>query len=181
MGCTSSKNVAPDPVPPARAASAPSGPPAVVTPTPATPAILPTPLASEHSSSTLHRTHSRSRRTSTHSTHRGEGSDPTRRDRRKSAPDQPPIPLQALPSQDRSRIRAQTFVAPGKGSHPVPRLPNPGEDDAWLGYGLLMTSLSGQSKSGTRLLTSTMRQVLSNHRKYVAPFWHINFSPSYTS
>ena len=175
MGCLSSKpSDPPAPEPPVRVASAPP-PPTVVTPTPATPP----PLASEHSSSTLHR--SRSRRTSTHSTHRGEGSDPTRRDRRKSAPDQPPIPLQALPSQDRSRIRAQTFVAPGKGSHPVPRLPNPGEDDAWLGYGFSMTSLSGQSKSGTRSLTSTMRQVLSNHRKYVAPFWHINFSPSYNS
>ena len=177
MGCTSSKpDVPPVPEPPVRAASAPSRPPAVATPTPATPP----PLASEHSSSTLHRTHSRSRKTSTHSTHRGEGSDPTRRDRRKSAPEQPPIPLQSLPSHDRRIRRAETFVAPGKG-HPVPRLPNPGED-GWclLGYVLSMTSLSGQSKSGTRALTSTMRQVLSNHRKYVAPFWHMNDSSSHT-
>ena len=38
-----------------------------------------------------------------------------------------------------------------------------------------MTALSAQPKIGTRLmaLTSTMRQVLSNHRKYVAPFWHM--------
>ena len=178
MGCLSSKAAAPDPDPPARATSASSRPVTAATPTPATPATLATPLASEHSSSTIHRTPSRSRRTSTHSTHRGEGSDPTRRDRRKSAPEQPPLPLQALPSQDRNRTRAQTFVAPGKGSHAVPRLPNPGEDDACFGLAL-NDPLSGQSK-GTRSLTSTMRQVLSNHRKYVAPFWH-NFSPSYTS
>ena len=133
MGCLSSKpNVAPDPNPPA-APSAPSRPVTVATPTPPAPA---TPLASEHSSSTIHRTPSRSRKTSTHSTHRGEGSDLTRRDRRKSAPEQPPLPLQALPSQDRNRIRAQTFVTPGKGSHSVPRLPNPGEDDAWFGLAL---------------------------------------------
>ena len=133
--------------------SAPLRPVPVVTPTPA---ILATPLASEHSSSTLHRTRSRSRMTSTHATHRGEGSEPTHRKRRHAIIDQlPPRPLQASPSQDRIRITG---------------LPNPGEDDAWLGYGLLMTSLSAQFKSGTRSLTSTMRQVLSNHRKYVAPF-----------
>jgi hypothetical protein len=137
MGCCSSTVIAPsDPDPPAIAASAPLRPATVATPTPATPA---TPLASEHSSMIPYRP--RCRRTSTHSTHRGQGSDSTRRDRRKSAPEQPPLPLQASPSQDCTRIRAQTFVAPGRGSHPVPRLPNPGEDDAWLVYGLLMTPL----------------------------------------
>jgi hypothetical protein len=105
--------------------SAPSRPVPVATPTPATP------LASENSSSTLSRPSSR--RPSTHSTHRGEGSDPTRRDRRKAAPEQPPLPLQASPSQ--GRIRARGLVAPARGSHLVTRLPNPGEGDAWWCHG----------------------------------------------
>lgn len=102
------------------AARAPLRPVTVATPTPATQ------LASEHSSTIVYRP--RGRRQSSHSTHRViEGPNPTRRDRRKSAPEQ----TQSPPSQDRSRIRAQTFVAPGRGSHSVLRPPNPGENDVW--------------------------------------------------
>lgn len=139
MGCCNS--TANDPSdPPVMTESAPPRP-VTVAPRTTTPITPPTPLASEHSSATFHQP--RSRRQSSHSIHRvAEGSDQTqpRRDRRKSAPEQPPLPIQSSPSQDR-RIRAQTFVAPGRGSHPVPRIPNAGEDDAWWGYGLLMTAL----------------------------------------
>ena len=129
MGCCSSTaNVPPDSPVMAENASPP-----VATPIPATP------LASEHSSATLPQPSSR--RKSSHPTHRViEGPDQTNRDRRKSAPEQPPLPMQSSPSQDR-RIRAQTFTAPIKGSYPAPRPPNPGEDDAWWGHELLMTVL----------------------------------------
>ena len=161
MGCFSSKPAPETPVP-------------LSTPTAQriqSPAAVPTPppVASVPSTATLSRHHSRtpSLRQRTHSTG---GSSSTSRPRTQSAPQNMPG------SSSRDRRRAQT-LAPGERSDPVPRMPNIGESDAWPGNEPSITALSAHSKAGTRSLTSTMHQVLSNHRRYVAPLRHLNDVP----
>ena len=67
--------------------------------------------------------------------------DQNHRIRTKSAPQPPPVPLNASSSQS-PRTRAESIMAPKRNSHP-----------------------------GHRLLTSTVRQVLTDHQQYVAQFW----------
>jgi len=118
----------------------------------------PPPTASVPSTPTLSRPRSRtsSLRQPTHT----EGSSSTSRTRARSMPQN----LERSSSQDRRR--AQTLT--------------PGERhtrmcDSWLGYEPSITASQGHPKAGGQSLASTMRQVLSNHRKYVARFWNINY------
>lgn len=70
--------------------------------------------------------------------------------RRKSAPESPPHPS----SSSSHRMRHHTFQGdPSRTGHTVPGLPNPGVDDLWLGYGLLMTSLSISAVKGWDSIT----------------------------
>jgi len=125
MGCLSSKPVQETPAPPsAQPTQRTQSPPTVVTPPP---------VASVPSTATFSqpRRQTPSLRQRTHSTG---GSSSTPRIRTQSAPHN------AQGSSSRDRRRAQT-LAPGERSDPVPRMPNIGESDAWLGNEPSITAL----------------------------------------
>jgi len=127
MGCLSSK-----PVQEQEPRASPSAPTTQRTQSPATVVTSP-PIASVPSTATLSQPRSRtpSLRQRTHNTG---GSSSTHRTRTQSAPQN----VQGSSSQDRRR--AQT-LAPGGRSDPVPRMPNTGESDAWLGNEPSITTL----------------------------------------
>ena len=91
-----------------------------------------TPPVSEPSSANLSRTRSRAQSLHQASRHSTKRSGSTHRTRTQSAP-QNAQPMRSFSSQDR-RIRAQTSVTPGMGSHSIPGPSNPGECDSWLAW-----------------------------------------------
>ena len=58
-------------------------------------------------------------------------------------------------------------------NHPTPT--NPGGHEHWH----TMTAFQGHRTAGGRVLTPTMRRILSHHPKYAVRFWHVTASISY--
>jgi len=161
MGCCSSTATVPEECQPASNVTDTVQVPIPVSPSPTL----------EQSSTNLSRPRSRTR--SQQSPRRGtEISDTISPRRALSAPQvqstNSPSSQHPLHSQE-PRKRADMSARPSRCGRAGSRPPNPGEGDSWLGYKLKlsMTALEAHAKTGRRSLASTMRQVLSNHSRYV--------------